>query len=99
MVAGKAERCSPVELTYRNVHASGGREDRGEATGAVIDDAYPSARPEDPDGLAESPGAFVAGSDVAEGQTAEHYVERIGRKGKVPCISIDHFDPLADALN
>ena len=90
---------SPVEVTYLDVHASGALEDWGVAVSAVIDDADPSARAKDPDGFAKRPGAFFAARDVAQGQVTEHHVERLGRKGKVPCISIDQLDPLADALD
>jgi hypothetical protein len=81
VVAGKTERCPPVEVTYLNVHASGAPQDGGVAVGAVIDDAHLPARAQDPDGFAKSPGAFLAAPDVVEGQVAEHHVEPPGRKG------------------
>jgi hypothetical protein len=34
--------------------------------------------------------------DVAEGQAAEHHVERLGRKGEIPGISIRELDTVAD---
>jgi len=36
---------------------------------------------------------------VAEGQVAEHHVERPGRKGEIPRIGICELDPLADTLD
>src|SRR5258708_24422664 len=87
-MAGKAERRPPVEAAYLDVHASGAVKDGGIPVSAVIDDAHPPARAKAPDGLAESPGAFLAAVDVAEGQVAE--ISRIGS-----C----ELDTLADALD
>lgn len=99
MVAGKAERRPPVEVTDLDVHAAGALQDGGVPVSAVIDDADPPARTKDPDGFAQSPGAFLAAPDVAEGQAAEHHVERPGGKGKIPCVGVREFDALADALD
>ena len=98
MVAGKAERCPPVEVPYPDVHASGASKDGGVAVSADIDDAHPPARAKDPDGFPESLGAFFAAVDVIEGQVAEHNVERIGRKREMPCIGIYEIDTFADPL-
>jgi len=94
-MAGKAEPRPPVEAAYLDVHASGALKDGGVPIGAVIDDADPSARAKDPDGLAEGPGAFGAAMDIAEGQVAEHHVERPGRKGKISCIGSYELDTFA----
>jgi hypothetical protein len=98
-MAGKAGPRPPVEATYLDVCASGALEDRGVAVSALIDDPHPSARAKDPDGLAQRPGAFFAASDVAEGQVAEHHVERPGRDGEIPRVGIGELDPLADTLD
>jgi hypothetical protein len=99
MVAGKAGPRPPVEATYLDVYASGALEHGGVAVSALIDDPHPSSRAKDPDGLAQRPGALFAASDVAEGQVAEHHVERPGRKGEIPRIGICELDPLADTLD
>src|SRR5258707_7082035 len=98
-MAGKAERRPPVEAAYLDVHASGAVKDGGIPVSAVIDDAHPPARAKAPDGLAESPGAFLAAVDVAEGQVAEHHVERLGREGEISRIGSCELDTLADALD
>ena len=97
-MAGKAERRPPVELTNLDAHASGALQDRDVPLGAVVDDAHLPARAKDAHGLTKRLGAFVVAGDVAQGQAAEHHVERLGRKGEIPCVGIDDVDTLADAL-
>src|ERR1700728_1102925 len=98
-MAGEAGPRPPVEGTYLDVHASSALQDRGVTVGAIIDDAHPAARAKDSDGFVQRRGALFAAGDVAEGQVAEYDVEGLGRKGKVPCISADQLDALADALD
>src|ERR1700689_1828310 len=98
-MAGDAGPRPPVEGTRLDVRASGALENWGVSVGAVIDDAHPAARTKDSDGFVKRLGAFFAARDVAEGQVAEYDVEGPGRKGQVPCISVDQLDALADALD
>src|SRR5215469_15214542 len=98
-MAGKAGPRPPVEVTYLDVHASGTLKDGGVAVSAVIDNAHLPARAKDPDGFAKCPGAFFAAPDVAEGQVAEHHVERPGGKGKKSRVGLYELDPLADTLD
>lgn len=97
-MAGKAERRPPVELTNLDVLASGALKDRDVPLGVVVDDAQLPTRAKDAHGFTKRLGAFVVAGDVAQGQAAEHHVERLGRKGEIPCVGIDDFDTLADAL-
>ena len=98
-MAGKAERRPPVQAAYLNLHASGAVKDGGIPVSAVIDDAHSSAPAKDPDGLTQSPGAFFTAMDVAEGQVADHHIERAGRKGEISRIGSYELDTLADTLD
>ena len=98
-MAGKAGPRPPVEATHLDVYASGALEDRGVAVSALIDDPHAPARAKDPDRLAERPGAFFAAPDVAEGQVAEHHVERPGGKGRSRASACRELDPVADTLD
>ena len=82
MMAGKAERCAPVEVTYLDVHASGALQDRSVAVSAVIDDAHLSARAKDPDGFAKRLGAFLAAGMLLRARLLSTTSNDSGGKGR-----------------
>jgi hypothetical protein len=64
------------------------------AVRAVVNDAQPTARPQDPHRL-RPPVGFP---DVADRQAADHRVERRRRKGKVTRVRVGKLHPVAHGL-
>jgi len=71
----------PVQLPHGHVSAADVLQQHGGvAVRAVIDDARPTAGPQDPHRLAERLWPAAGLPDVAERQPADHQVERRGHK-------------------
>ncbi len=88
----------PVQLPNGHTGAAGVPQHGGVAVRAVIDNAQPTAGPQDPHRLAQRLCPPADAPDAADRQAADYRVGRRGRKREVTRVRIDHFHLVAHAL-
>ena len=88
----------PGPLPHGDVGTADVLQHRGAEVRAVIDDAQPTARPQNPHCLAQRLCPPASFPDVADRQAADHNIERRGPKRKVTRVRVDKLHPVAHAV-